>query len=392
MTDDLGGASEPAKGSDDPFDIVLNEDFVKGATAKEPSARTRELSARWAKEPPKPTAWRGDSPDPLAGRSTRDGRSGDPWGGSGSAVPARRKRHTWVGYVFIAVVVAGVLGFMLYPRHHTPDPLNLSPAGTAQPWADGASPTPAASFTNPDDKYFADSPSLTWADNASGIVAPTATAVGSFSAAEVSAGYAALAKLLAAGNLDATILDGGSLGDFTGLLDPGQPEAADLSAWLAHPKYGADPIDLVTRFNPATTRLLGHTVKVSGTMTASIEQGRVLTVTGDYKFVYAVGPANADDGTPSRSIVHRVYQIQLPSPGVVGPQPGKILFYTYASDISNTACNTYNGYVNPQFGYGTSPRSGKTVDPYASTNLLASPSGPEATASGAPECGTVSQL
>lgn len=390
MTDDLGGASESGKGSGDPFDIVLDENFVKGAAAKEPSARTRELSARWAKEPPKPTAWRGDSPDPLAGRAPRDDRSGDPWGGA--VAPARRKRNTWVGYVFIAVVVAGVLGFMVYPRHHTPAPLDLSPAGTAQPWADGGGATPSPSFTNPDDRYFVDSPSLTWADNESGIVAPAATAVGSFSAAEVAAGYTALGKLLAAGNLDATVLDGGSLNDFTGLLDPSRPETADLSAWLAHPKYGADPIDLVTRFNPATTRLLGRTVKVSGTMTASIEHGRVLTVTGDYKFVYAVGPANPGDGTPSRAIVHRVYQIQLPSPGVAGPQQGKIMFYTYASDISNTACNTYNGYVNPQFGYGTSPRSGKTVDPYASANLLASPSGPAATASGAPTCDTVSQL
>lgn len=391
MTDDLGGASESAKDSDDPFDIVLDESFVKGATAKEPSARTRELSARWAKEPPKPTAWRGDVPDPLAHRSSRDDRTsaGNTW--RDSPEPARRKRQTWVGYVFIAVVVAGVLGFMLYPRHSTPAPLNLSPAGTAQPWADGVSPAPSPSFTNPDDDYFLTSPSLTWADNAAGIVAPAATAVGGFSAAEVAAGYTALGRLLAAGNLDNTILDGGPLSDFTGLLDPSEPVNAQLASWLAHPKHDADPTDLVTRFNPATTRLLGHTVKVSGTMTASLVHGDVLTVTGDYRFVYAVGPANADDGTPSRAVVHRVYRIQLPSPGIVGPQPGKIWLYSYASDVSNTSCNTYNGYINPQFGYGTNPRSGKTVDPYASTNLLASPSAPGATG-GAPECDTVSQL
>jgi hypothetical protein len=390
VTDSLGGSSESGKGSDDPFDIVLDEDFIRGATAKEASARTRELSARWAKEPPKPTAWRGDGPDPLAHRHAPAAQADDPWGGG--AKPARRERRAWIGYVFVGVVVAGLLGFLLYPRHHPVTPVNLSPAGTARPWAGTGSPSPTAVSTNPDDEYFLDSPSLTWANNESGIVAPAAAAVGGFSAAEIASGYSALGRLLAAGNLDGAILDGGPLTDFTQLLDSREQLNSDLAKWIAHPAYRADPTEVVTRFNPATTRLLGHTVKVSGKMSASVAGNGMLTVTGDYTFVYAVGPADPDQGSATRSVVHRVYELELPSPGFADPQPGKVWLYRYASDVSNTACNTYNGYLNPDFGYSNGSRSGKTVDPYASTNLLDPSASPRSTASGSAECDTVSRL
>lgn len=375
MTDNPGGSSESRKGSDDPFDIVLDEDFVKGAKAKEPSARSRELGARWAKEPPQQTGWRNDSPDPWA-----------------DAAPTRRKKRVWPRNLAVALVAAGVVGYLVYPRHHAATPLNASPAGTGKPWA--GSPTPSPSFTNPDDQYFVGSPALSWADNEGGIVAPAATAIGSFSAAEITSGYADLGKLLAAGNLDATILDGGPVTDFTGLIDPREQVVSQLTAWLAHPAYQTNPTSLVTRFNPATTRLLGHTVKVSGTMSASVVTGNILTVTGDYTFVYAVGPADGASGTPSRAVVHRVYQLELNSPGITPTQAGKVWIYKFGSDISNSACNTYNGYINPEFGNGSVPGSGKTIDPYASTNLLDSstPAAPGATSSGTPECDTVSRI
>ena len=66
MDNTPGGTSEPEQpstaGSEDPFDIVLDDDFIKAAAAKEQSARTRELTAKWAKQPPTQTGWRTDGP------------------------------------------------------------------------------------------------------------------------------------------------------------------------------------------------------------------------------------------------------------------------------------------------------------------------------------------
>ncbi|MGW2049276.1 SGM_3592 family protein [Streptomyces sp. NPDC001858] len=46
-------------------DLVLDEDFIRGAETSEPSARARMLAARWRAEEPEPQPWRSD--DPPAG-------------------------------------------------------------------------------------------------------------------------------------------------------------------------------------------------------------------------------------------------------------------------------------------------------------------------------------
>jgi hypothetical protein len=49
-----------------PFDeldqLVLDEEFVRGATVQEASARTRMLEARWRNEPPHSQPFRADAP------------------------------------------------------------------------------------------------------------------------------------------------------------------------------------------------------------------------------------------------------------------------------------------------------------------------------------------
>jgi hypothetical protein len=48
---------------DDWDDVVLDEDFVRGAEVSEPAGRTRMLAARWRREaPPDPQPWRADEP------------------------------------------------------------------------------------------------------------------------------------------------------------------------------------------------------------------------------------------------------------------------------------------------------------------------------------------
>jgi hypothetical protein len=380
VTENHGGPSDSSQDPDDPFDIVLDEDFVRAATTKEPSARARELGARWSEQPPEATGWRGDTPDPS--------RQADPWADQDR--PARRGQRLWVRNLVLVLAVASVVGYLVYPRHGRAPLTGASPTGTAQPGVGATGPTPSPSFTNPDDQYFADSPALSWADNDAGIVPPTAAAMGSFPALEIADGYEGLRRLLIAGNLDPAILAGGPVTGFTRLLDSRSHLPEDLNKWISHPGLGANAIDVVTRFNPTTTRLLGNTVKVQGGMTAGIDKNGALTVTGDYRFVYAVGPGNGP-GRPSRAVVHRVYVLELTTPGVFESQPERFFISNYASDIANTACNTYNGYINPAFGVGGGS-SGRPVDPYASTNLLSESASPSPTGTSSAPCGTASRL
>ncbi|MGH3415520.1 MAG: hypothetical protein ACRDSS_03535, partial [Actinocrinis sp.] len=307
--------------------------------------------------------------------------------------------RVWPRNVAVAVVAAGVAAFALYPRHHDPVPVNATPAGVTAPPASRAavaspSASPSASNAHPDDQYFTGSPAIDWTGNAAGIVVPPAHSIGHFSAHEIAAGYQGLRQLLIAGNLDATVLDGGPVTDFTRLLDTRSKLGTDLASWIAHPTYQNDPVDLITRFNPGTTRLLGHTVKVSGTMSAAVGKKGYLTVTADYHFVYAVGPVNGD-GVPSRTIVRRVYELDLAVPGLFDAQSGRYWVADYNAEIANSACYTYNGFLNPLFGTDDgSPRSGKTLDPYATDSPLlgASPSGPATPVpSGSPACNSVSR-
>jgi hypothetical protein len=43
-------------------DIVLDEEFIRGADINEPAARTRMLQERWRDKPPEPQPWRADAP------------------------------------------------------------------------------------------------------------------------------------------------------------------------------------------------------------------------------------------------------------------------------------------------------------------------------------------
>ncbi|WP_431046734.1 hypothetical protein ACQUSR_32260 [Streptomyces sp. P1-3] len=57
------GTDSASPGADDGWDeVVLDEDFVRGAEVSEPSGRARMLSARWAQEAPEPQPWRADEP------------------------------------------------------------------------------------------------------------------------------------------------------------------------------------------------------------------------------------------------------------------------------------------------------------------------------------------
>jgi hypothetical protein len=304
----------------------------------------------------------------------------DPWG---SPRKKRRDRARASAKWLVGLLLVGVIAFGLWPRHHSPAPLNAAPAGTAAPWtaaatkADAsrsASASPTPTFTNKDDQYFTGSPALNWADNEAGFVLPKAAAVNGVGSGYIAEGYQELEKLMEAGGLDATVLDGGSVSDFTKLLDPSSGTARKLNSWLAQPSYEHDPVQLVTRFNPATTRLVGHTVKVNGSMSAAAgSQGHTALLTADYVFVYVVSPVSNPSDT-ERVIVHRTLQIEAVNPNYYNYVAGEAWVYSYAVSKANIQCYRYDGYVDPAFGDSAQPNQTGTVDAYATGNqLTASP-------------------
>ncbi|MBL1068067.1 hypothetical protein [Streptomyces sp. 7-21] len=60
--------------------VVLDEEFVRGADVREPTARTRMLQERWKHEAPAPQPWRSDAPPAgwIHSSPQRRSRSGKP--------------------------------------------------------------------------------------------------------------------------------------------------------------------------------------------------------------------------------------------------------------------------------------------------------------------------
>ena len=349
---------------------------VQGAGAKEESARTKQLRAEWSKNPPKATPWRSDSPSVLSGeaRSERPRRN-------------LRKRAKTSAKVLCGLALVGIIGFGFWPRSHTPAQVNATPAGTAAPWTaaaalPSASASPSQSFTNPDDQYFVGSPALSWADNEAGFTVPSAAALNGVSKSEISAGYKLLEQLMAAGNLDATVLNGGSVADFTKLLDPKNQSTKLIDSAVAHPSEAHDPVDYVTRFNAADARLLGHTVKVHGSMSAKADKdSHSVLLTADYLFVYAVGPVSGDAVQNTRVVMHRTMEIEVVNPNYWQMTPGKAWLYDFSYSAANSKCFDFTGYLDPAFGDdGAAPNASGTIDPYATGNLLTA--SPQSTATG----------
>ncbi|MBR7834770.1 hypothetical protein KDL01_15955 [Actinospica durhamensis] len=359
--------------------------------AKEESARTRRLRSEWAVNPPKAVAWRADGPATAADAPASRSGSGSWYSGDAQA-PAKRRRR--VGKPITIVLIVAVLCGGVYGVGHihyaSTGPLNALPAGTAAPWAasvspspsPSASPSPSVHYANPDDAYFAGSPAAGWKENEAGFTIPKAVGLNGVSRSDVATGFQQLYKLITAADLDAKVLDGGSVADFTNLVDPSTDIPKELASWIAHPSAKNDPTALVTRFDPATTRLLGHTVKVSGSMTEQKGKHKdSVDLIADYVFVYAVAPASdAQDAT--RVTVHRTLEIEVYNPADYNVVAGKAWLLDWDSYLGDIQCYDNNGYVDPGFGgSGGEPNETGVADPYATGNLLTQAPDPQATSS-----------
>lgn len=102
------GESEVTEGQQpqgaDPFEgLVLDEEFVRGASQSEPSARARMLAERWRLEPPRNTGFR-EAANKEMPRRARARRGGDgPRRTSGPRDRTNLKVAVW--FVIVATVL-----------------------------------------------------------------------------------------------------------------------------------------------------------------------------------------------------------------------------------------------------------------------------------------------
>ena len=372
----------------DPFEnLVLDDDFVRGAQQKEGSARARMLADKWRKEPPGDTSFR--------------------------PAPKPRRRFPWQPLLMICVAVALVAALLNAKNIY--DWANRQLHGGKA--AAGAAPAPSlqapetalptapptvvadpvvATLAHP----FVGTPAETWPEGAKAIVVPKAHTVGPYDTADVASYLKRTKDFLVDANLDPKVLAGGYPTAALALIDPGEKDLrTSLKKELAHPaaKTG-DGTELFTRFNPDQALVDGTVVKVQGEMTYKSDGEGGLAIHADYTFVYALRPgphpdvAVPDSGPTSaapaawevsgnstdlaRSIIRRILDIDIPNPTHFVHTRGTLWVQKYDENIGNSACGVYNGYVNPQFpeaadqGNGGLPSAtGPAVDPYDRSKL-----------------------
>ncbi|GAA2814024.1 hypothetical protein RMN57_17775 [Kitasatospora sp. CM 4170] len=427
---DPDGADPSGTGGKDPFaDLVLDEEFVRGATVKEQAGRTRMLAARWKHTPPV---------DPGGRRSVNDGprkagrfrRKPQPLDARDDPRPRRRFEGRTALYVLLTVtVLLGALNVDAVKSWFTNGSEGSSPRGpvptaapeTARPTA--APPKTAAQQPTVDHPW-AGSPAEDWPTSID-VFGPKdpPPAIGAFTAEQVAAQVKLVKDYLAAANLDPKTVAGG------------RPEAAlamieretrdELEAGLAHPTEENDPTGRFSRFDPREAIPVNDTVKIQGRITVDGDGDGGVVVHTDFTFVYALRPgpeaaqraasprptASAGPGSPlpapkdgtakpvglvvpaagvagdtwtARTIVRRVDDYRFHDPARYRNNPKKINFGSSKSESGNSACNVHDGYFHPQFEQFARPLPGQTgpaTDPYDRNREL----------QGDGDCGTISR-
>ncbi|MFI9269448.1 hypothetical protein ACIGXM_01790 [Kitasatospora sp. NPDC052896] len=394
---DLPPSTEPGR---DPFtDLVLDEEFVRSASVREGSGRSRMLAAKWRREPPEPQQpWR----PPTEARRRRFGRrpkAVDPWGNS------RPTRRNWQAPLYVVLTGAVVLAGLNVDRLHDwytgrfgggPDGSGVAaPVVTQAP--ETAAPTAAPPSQAPQDPTvdhpWAGSPADAWPAGPDAVVLPAAQATGVFSGQQVAAQLQLVKNYLVESNLDPKVVAGGDPAPVLALLN-GQ-EHDQLSQALAHPDKDHDPTNWISRFNPATAVPVGPDVKLQGRITFEGDGDHGVLVHSDYTFVYALTPGPQQYTPPAppgggasarsasltlagstpvtREIVRRVQDFRFYDPGSYDVDRGKLYVENAQSSMGGNYCETGDGWLEPEFpqydfdlnGDDTaSPDAGPTVDPY----------------------------
>ncbi|MEV7023213.1 hypothetical protein [Kitasatospora sp. NPDC093558] len=438
-----GGSDPSGAGGKDPFaDLVLDEEFVKGAAVKEQSGRTRMLAAQWKHTPPVDPGGRRSVNDGPAAPRRRFGRKPklkvvDPWGNP--RPPKRRGGLEWRTPLFVVLTIVVLLAALnidgLRNWYHGDDSRTAAavpapaPVPTVAP--ETAKPTTAPPTTDPKratvDHPWAGSPAESWPTGAAGIELPAAKAIGVFDEDDVGGQLKLVKDFLVAANLDPQVIAGGRPDAALALMDR-EAQVKPTHA-LDAPSDETNPGSWFSRFDGRDAIPVGDTVKVKGWTTLSDDGDRGVLVHTDYTFVYALrpgpdaaklaaqepsatphptaphptAPAPPVDGTAkpvgwtvttagdvagdtgiARTIVRRVTDFRFYDPGKYRANSQKINISKTNSRFGNSSCTLHDGFFHPSFPQFSRPhpeQTGPTHDPYDNSKELDT----------SPGCGTVSR-
>ncbi|MET7297915.1 hypothetical protein [Embleya sp. NPDC005575] len=359
----------------DPFaGYVFDEDFVKGATRTEGSARARMLARQWANEPPQDRPWRSDA-------------------------PKARGRRPRLKTVLVTVAVLALVAFAAAPDRvfgwfETSNTATADDPMVQPPVTGVATSVPSVAArqqgVDPDmptrKNPFAGSPALNYADNEAGLSMPEARAVPGYSVAEVTEALELTRRLLIAGNLDRDVLAGARPAGYLALLDPADGLVARIENAMTATRWDADgdnPKAWLTRFDPKDVELVGSVVKINGITSYDTDREGMLTVHADYSFVYPVAKAGSGPGASvTRSVVRRVLETKVyRGPRYRSTTHGRIAVANVDNDIANSSCTRLDGFVRPEFPEdhiptGTPTGAPATVDPYDRSKPIDAGAGP----------------
>ncbi|MER8185592.1 hypothetical protein [Kitasatospora sp. NPDC094015] len=394
-------SGEPAE---DPFDnLVLDDEFVRAASVKEPSGRTRMLSAKWKHEPPQAVPWRHDDERVPQIRRRRFGRRAarvDPWG-------RPKPRRGWQAPLFVVLAIAVTLAALNVDQLRTwfhpgaDDSTAAAPTPTLGP--ETAAPTAAPPAVDPDTPTVANpwagSPAAQWPAGPDALALPAATALGVFDQDEVADQLTKVKQFLVAANLDPKTLAGATPQAALDLLDRHSREQVEAS--LARPSLKDDPASLFSRFDPRRAVPVTDQVRVQGRITFESDGDQGVLVHSDVTYVYALRPgpeagrkhdapgggqggsdagakpvawtvawsdgAAGGDSRVEREIVRRVVDFRFYNPARYKVDKGKLVLEAWNGDFGNNVCDMGSGYLEPFFPVPGLPGGGNTEQ---------SPSGP----------------
>ncbi|MET8023317.1 hypothetical protein [Streptomyces avermitilis] len=337
-----GGESIP----DEEWERFLREAEAgsKGAP-EEPSARAR-MAARRREETGRPEPWR-------------------------SHQPARRQRGKgWYAVGLLAAVALLVVA--LDPGRVTGwfggGGGESSPLAVESERPDQPPPTEAVAQQATLEEPFKGSPAAQWGDGTDGIGLPKPQATGWMSKEQVGQALERTRDFLNASSLDPGVLRGEKPKKAIALINPHQQDVqAYLGTAFRSPSRENDARLLFSRFEKAKVRLVGDVVKTRGRITYREGKRGAVEVTTDVTYVYPVVRAAAGSDEVARTIVRREVVMSWDDPAKVVIEPGTFSLVSYKVDTTNGGCDTFTGYLTPEFDVEratSSPGDGPEVDPY----------------------------
>ncbi|MFJ5776378.1 hypothetical protein [Streptomyces sp. NPDC093094] len=313
---------------------------------EEPSARARTVARRLQEENGPPDPWRGHRP---ARR-----RGGKGWYAIGLSAA--------VALLVVALAPGRVVGWFAGGGGED------APLAAESSRPDQPPPTEAATRSPTLEEPFRGSPAARWAAGTAGIGMPEARATGWMSKAQVAQALDRTRDFLAASSLDPGVLRGEHPKRAIALINPHQQDVQDyLAAAFGAPDEENDPRLLFSRFERTKVRLVGDVVRTRGRITYREGSRGAVEVTTDVTYVYPVVRAAAGSDEVTRTIVRREVVMSWDDPAKIVIEPDTFSLVSYRVDTTNGGCDTFTGYLTPEFGSEqatASPGDGPEVDPY----------------------------